>query len=205
MYQHEDELVEALVGKDNAAFRIAIKQYQPAMLYLAYSFVGNKIADEVVQESWLSAIRALPKFERRSSLKTWLLRIVANEAKTRLRKENRSLSLEAMVSESKALSDRYDDNGQWADSIPQQWDSDTPDELLSVEELKQCMNRHIEALPALQGATLNLREQQGYSLADICNILEVSESNVRVLLHRARNSLFLCIEHFQKTGECCTR
>jgi len=67
------------------------------------------------------------------------------------------------------------------------------------------MDLQIEELPALQGATLSLREQQGYSLADICNILEVSESNVRVLLHRARNSLFLCIEHFQKTGECCTK
>ncbi|MBQ76618.1 MAG: hypothetical protein CMQ20_16555 [Gammaproteobacteria bacterium] len=130
MYEQEQELVEGLVRKDNAAFRKAIKQYQPAMLYLAHSFVSNKIADEVVQESWFSAIRALPNFERRSSLKTWLLRIVANEAKARLRKENRLISLEAMTSENKTLSDRYDNNGQWAGNIPLQWDSDSPDELL---------------------------------------------------------------------------
>ena len=203
MYEQEQELISAMIRKEDAAFRQAIKQYQSSMLYLAHSFVGNKIADEVVQEAWFSAIRALPKFERRSSLKTWLLRIVANEAKTRLRKENRLTSLEAMTAENRHLSDRYAGNGHWGDKIPAQWDSDSPEELLSVQELKQCMDQLIESLPELQGATLNLREQQGYSLDDICNILEVSESNVRVLLHRARNRLFLCIEHFQETGECC--
>lgn len=203
MYEQEQELISAMIRKEDAAFRQAIKQYQSSMLYLAHSFVGNKIADEVVQEAWFSAIRALPKFERRSSLKTWLLRIVANEAKTRLRKENRLTSLEAMTAENRHLSDRYAGNGRWGDKIPAQWDSDSPEELLSVQELKQCMDQLIESLPELQGATLNLREQQGYSLDDICNILEVSESNVRVLLHRARNRLFLCIEHFQETGECC--
>lgn len=203
MYEQEQELISAMIRKEDAAFRQAIKQYQSSMLYLAHSFVGNKIADEVVQEAWFSAIRALSKFERRSSLKTWLLRIVANEAKTRLRKENRLTSLEAMTAENRHLSDRYAGNGHWGDKIPAQWDSDSPEELLSVQELKQCMDQLIESLPELQGATLNLREQQGYSLDDICNILEVSESNVRVLLHRARNRLFLCIEHFQETGECC--
>ena len=203
MYEQEQELISAMIRKEDAAFRQAIKQYQSSMLYLAHSFVGNKIADEVVQEAWFSAIRALPKFERRISLKTWLLRIVANEAKTRLRKENRLTSLEAMTAENRHLSDRYAGNGHWGDKIPAQWDSDSPEELLSVQELKQCMDQLIESLPELQGATLNLREQQGYSLDDICNILEVSESNVRVLLHRARNRLFLCIEHFQETGECC--
>jgi len=204
MYEQEQELISGLVRKEDAAFRQAIKQYQSSMLYLAHSFVGNKIADEVVQEAWFSAIRALPKFESRSSLKTWLLRIVANEAKTRLRKENRLTSLEAMMAENKTLSDRFISDGHWGDKIPAQWDSDSPEELLSVEELKRCMDQLIEELPELQSATLNLREQQGYSLDDICNILEVSESNVRVLLHRARNRLFLCIEHFQATGECCT-
>ena len=203
MYEQEQELISAMIRKEDAAFRQAIKQYQSSMLYLAHSFVGNKIADEVVQEAWFSAIRALPKFERRISLTTWLLRIVANEAKTRLRKENRLTSLEAMTAENRQLSDRYAGNGHWGDKIPAQWDSDSPEELLSVQELKQCMDQLIESLPELQGATLNLREQQGYSLDDICNILEVSESNVRVLLHRARNRLFLCIEHFQETGECC--
>ncbi|MGB0693037.1 MAG: RNA polymerase sigma factor, partial [Pseudomonadales bacterium] len=76
--------------------------------------------------------------------------------------------------------------------------------LIARDELNACMQQLIEVLPDMQSATLNLRENQGYSLAEICNILDVSESNVRVLLHRARQRLFRCIEHFQATGECCT-
>jgi RNA polymerase sigma-70 factor (ECF subfamily) len=204
MYEQEKLLIEGMIKKDDTAFRYAIKQYQSSMMYLAYSFVGNKLADEVVQEAWFSAMKALPKFEGRSSLKTWLLRIVSNEAKTRLRKEKRLTSLEALTAENSSLSGRYDDVGHWGDRVPLEWDSDSPEALLSSTELKQCMDLLIESLPELQGATLNLREQQGYSLSQICNILEVSESNVRVLLHRSRNRLFSCIEHFQATGECRT-
>lgn len=204
MYEQEQALIEGMIRKDDAAFRYAIKQYQSSMLYLAYSFVGHKIADEVVQEAWVSAMQALAKFEGRSSLKTWLLRIVANEAKTRLRKENRLTSLEALTTEDSSLSGRYNDVGHWGERVPLQWDADSPEALLTSSELKQCMDLMIESLPELQSATLNLREQQGYSLSQICNILEVSESNVRVLLHRARNRLFRCIEHFQMTGECRT-
>ena len=205
MYDDENELIAGLIAKDNNAYRVAIKKYQSSMMYLAQSLVGIKIADEVVQEAWVSAMRALPKFEKRSSLKTWLLRIVANEGKTRLRKENRMTSLEAMTASSDdPMGDRFNDQGHWGQNVPDNWELDTPDAILATTELKSCMDSLIEALPELQSATLNLREQQGYSLTEICNILEVSESNVRVLLHRARNRLFRCIEHFQQTGECCT-
>ena len=204
MYEQEQSLIDGLIRKEDSAYRYAISKYQTSMLRLAYSFVGDKIADEVVQETWVSAMRALPKFESRSSLKTWLLRIVANEAKTRLRKESRLTSLDAMTRNDSSLSDRYNDSGHWGEKIPIQWDTDSPDELLSTAELKQCMDQLIESLPELQSATLNLRERQNYSLGEICNILDVSESNVRVLLHRARHRLFRCIEHFQATGKCCT-
>ncbi len=163
--------------------------------------MGEKIADEVVQEAWLSALRAIGKFEKRSSLKTWLLRIVANEGKTRLRKENRMTSLEALTAEDPNIVNRFDDRGHWSPG-PSQWHADTPEALLTTDELKACMDQLIESLPDLQGATLNLREKQGYSLDEICNILDVSKSNARVLLHRARTKLFRCIDHFQETGEC---
>jgi RNA polymerase sigma-70 factor, ECF subfamily len=173
------------------------------MHYLAWSIVGDKISDEVVQEAWVSAMRALPRFERRSKLKTWLMRIVANEAKTRLRKENRQVSLEDLTARDNDLDGRFDNKGHWQ-SQPFEWDVDSPEALLSTTELKACIEQMISTLPDLQSATLNLREQQDYSLAEICNILDISESNVRVLLHRARNRVFRCIEHFQDTGECCT-
>jgi len=196
--------------KDEKTFRLVIRLYQNGMKSLAVSIVGEKIADEVVQEAWLSMIAALPKFEGRSSLKTWILRIVANEAKTRLRKEQRSVSLEAMAMEfvgdtlkDMTMEARFSSSGEWI-SPPTQWQADSPEALLTSEELRICMQQLLTGLPYLQGATLTLKEQQGFSAQEICNILEVSESNIRVLLHRARNRLFVCVEHFQTTGECRT-
>lgn len=204
MYDDDQSLVEGLRNKEEAAYRQAVSSLQGPLLHLARSIVGDKIADEVVQEAWLSAMKALPRFEGRSSFKTWMTRIVANEAKTRLRRENRNVSLEAMTAEDEGLMARFEGSGHWAKgSEPASWRADSPDALLTSEELRDCLELVIARLPELQGATLRLREQQGYSLADICNILDVSESNVRVLLHRARNRLFATIDHFESTGECC--
>ncbi|MBT4163082.1 MAG: RNA polymerase sigma factor [Gammaproteobacteria bacterium] len=202
-FETEDALIEGMIDGQNDAFRTAISRYQTSMKFLAISLVGEKIADEVVQETWMSALNAIDRFERRSSLKTWLLRIVANEGKTRLRKENRLSSLDALLEADPHFTTRFDSTGHWS-PLPFQWDEDSPDDLLTRDELKLCMDELITVLPDLQAATLNLRERQGHSLKEICNILEVSESNVRVLLHRARLRLFRCIEHFQQTGECCT-
>jgi RNA polymerase sigma-70 factor (ECF subfamily) len=202
-FKDEDTLIQALIDKSETAFRHALTECQPSMLYLAHSMVGNKLADEVVQEAWFSAMRALPKFERRSKLKTWLMRIVANEAKTRLRRENRQVSLDVMLEPDDTMDSRFDSKGHWQNN-PLDWDGDSPEALLSSDELLDCIDDMIATLPDLQSATLNLRERQGYSLVEICNILDVSESNVRVLLHRARNRVFRCIEHFQDSGECCT-
>lgn len=203
MYNDEAALIAGLVAGHDDAYRAAIRAYQSSMRYLARSLVEEKIADEVVQEAWLSALRAIARFERRSSLKTWLLRIVANEGKTRLRKENRLTSLDAMLEADPRMLERFDDTKHWQPG-PGHWSDDSPEALITRDELNACMQQLIEVLPDMQSATLNLRENQGYSLAEICNILDVSESNVRVLLHRARQRVFRCIEHFQATGECCT-
>lgn len=185
-------MIPALIRQDEAAFRFAIKQYQGPMFALAQGIVGMKIADEVVQEAWFSVMKSIAKFQRRSALKSWILTIVANEAKTRLRKEKREVSLEALTGDDPDMQSRFDDAGHWVET------------LLSTSQLKSCLDHTIGLLPALQGATLNLKERQGYSLKQICNILDVSESNERVLLYRARNRLYKVIEHFQETGECCT-
>ena len=202
MFESETALIDAMVNKDDNAYRHAVRTYQGPMINLAGSIVGNKFADEVVQEAWFSVLKALPKFQKRSSLKTWLLTIVANEAKGRLRKEKRMTSLEAMTGDDPEMLSRFDDTGHWSNN-PITWKADSPDALLSTAQFETCLNTSIDALPWLQGATLNLKERQGHSLKEICKILEVSESNVRVLLHRARNKLFQVIEHFQITGECC--
>ena len=198
------ELIQKLIKQDEAAYRYAVKTYHSSMDYLARRIVGEKIADEVVQEAWVSVMRALPKFEGRSKLKTWILTIVSNEAKNRLRKENRHVSLESMSEDTSNLAGRFDDTDHWADPAAE-WGAESPDALISERQLASCLEQAITELPDLQEATLNLKEKQGYSLKEICNILDVSESNVRVLLHRARNRVFQVIDHFQSTGECCTQ
>ncbi len=195
--ESETGLIEGLLNQDQDAYREAITLYQAGMLALANGIAGSSIADEIVQESWLAIIKALPRFERRSSLKTWILRIVANEAKTRLRRENRYQSLDSMPED--LMANRFQSDGHWLTPTIE-WD---PAALLDSRDLEQCLDRLMSTLPGLQTAALKLKQQQGLNSPDICNILDVSESNLRVLLHRARIRLFQCVEHFQQTGECC--
>ncbi len=196
----EKELIAGLLGNDQALFNKAVKAYYPSMYSVAYAIAGPSIADEVVQEAWISGIRALPKFEGRAKLKSWLIRIVANEAKTRLRKESRSVSLDAM-NESWATDPRFDNRGHWNERNPE-WDTASPDELLSANELQDCFDKHLELLPDNQKQVLNLRDVGGMDMDEICNILEVTSSNARVLLHRARDKMQQMVAHFQRTGQC---
>jgi RNA polymerase sigma-70 factor (ECF subfamily) len=200
VFTDEPSLIQGLLDQHDDAYRYAIHAHQGSMLQLAKSFVGDRYADEIVQEAWLSVLKALPRFEGRSSLRTWLLRIVANEAKSRLRREKRLTSLDALIAVDPQFADKFDGRGHWQGP----WQADSPEALLSSEQLQSCLDETVDKLPDLQAATLRLKEQQGLGFADICNILEVSESNCRVLLHRARTRLYKTIEHFQLTGECRT-
>jgi RNA polymerase sigma-70 factor (ECF subfamily) len=202
-FPDEASLIKGLLAQKDTAYRQVIRTHQSSMLQLARSFVGDKYADEVVQETWMSVLKALPRFEGRSSLRTWLLRIVANEAKSRLRRENRLTSLDALIAVDPQFADRFDGRGHWQGPVAS-WGADGPEDLLSSEQMQTCLNETVAQLPDMQAATLRLKEQQGMAFVDICNILEVSESNCRVLLHRARTRLYKTIEHFQLTGECCT-
>ena len=203
LYTDDQSLIDALIKKDQQAYRYAVKRFHGSMLSLARSITDDRIADEIVQEAWVSIIRSLPKFEGRSALKTWILRIVANEAKTRFRREKRSVSIEDYFEPSAELANRFNSRGQWiAGREPADWGADSPEDLLSTSELKDCIERTLARLPEAQATTLRLREQEGSSFDEICNILEVSESNVRVLLHRARTHVFAVVEHFTQTGEC---
>lgn len=192
----DDELIPRLLAKDELAYKQLVTAYHGLMVYLAKTLVGEAIADEVAQESWVSVMKALPKFEQRSSLKTWILRIVSNTAKSRLRHESRSISLEDILGE-KAIVDpgRFESSGHWANP-PAMWHGDTPDALLSSEQLRECINQALTSLPAMQQATLSLRDMQGMDMEIICKILEVSESNARVLLHRARSRVQHAIEEY---------
>lgn len=194
----EQVLIQRLLDADEAAYRQVVTDYQSSMLYVARAIVGTAIAEEVVQEAWLSVIKALPKFEGRSSLKTWILRIVSNSAKSRLRKESKHFSAgnAADLEVIGMPKERFSDDGYWA-IPPSRWNIESPDELLTSAELQACMREAMDKLPPIQQTILSLRDMEGMSMQEICKILAISESNSRVLLHRARTKVFQAIEKFQ--------
>lgn len=199
-FQNEDELIDELLSGEQAAYHHAVKTYQPLMLQVAKAIIGDAFADEVVQESWISVVRALPKFEKRSSLKTWLLRIVGNSAKSRLRKESRSTSYGSAEEMETSLfnNGRFDKNGHWREP-PTRWTSASPEALLASEQLKNKLWIAIGRLSQIQQTILIMRDMEGLEMSEICKILDVTESNSRVLLHRARAKLWQAIEKHENT------
>ncbi len=193
----EDELIPKLLAGDEHAFAQVVHAYNSFMVHLARTIVGDAIADEVAQEAWMAVIRALPKFERRSSLKTWILRIVSNCAKSRLRHESRSINID-FADDKSAMIDpaHFKGDGHWL-TPPNVWHADTPDAILASTELREHIDDALKQLPPLQQAAITLRDMHGMDMESICKILEVSESNGRVLIHRARSQLREAIDQYQ--------
>lgn len=189
----EQQLINDLIAGDDNAFRTVVRACQPSMLYVARAIVGNDRAADVVQDAWIKAIQALPKFERRSSLKTWILHIVGNTAKSLRRKESRVVA-SGDAQDMENAGNRFAADGHWSEP-PRLWHADTPERILGSEQLRDHLLKAIEALPDTQRAVLELRDIDGLELAEICNMLDLSESNCRVLLHRARTRLW---EHIEK-------
>jgi RNA polymerase sigma-70 factor (ECF subfamily) len=195
-------LLQRLLAGEQRAFKELVSTYQGAMRAVAYAIVGNRHADEVVQDAWLAVVRNLAGFEGRSSLKTWLLTITANAAKNRYKQNRREVLLDDLPSPHGTIGEqRFSSDGHWL-LAPYAWHEDTPEALLSEEELRECLENTLLSLSQLQCSVLLLRERQGLELEEICNLLGLSLSNVRVLLHRGRLKVFATIEHFEETGKC---
>ncbi|CAH0248154.1 RNA polymerase sigma factor [Pseudomonas brassicacearum] len=195
-------LLQRLLAGEQQAYRELVSAYQSPMRAVAYAIVGSRHVDEVVQDAWLSVVRNLSGFQGRSSLKTWLLTITANAAKGRYKQNRREVLLDDLPSPHGTLGDeRFAADGHWL-LAPFAWHQDTPEALLTMDELRDCLEHTLLSLSQLQGSVLNLRERQGLELEEICNLLDISLSNVRVLLHRARLKVFATVEHFEETGEC---
>lgn len=203
MAADDAQLLQRLLAGEQQAFKELVSTYQSAMRAVAYAIVGSRHADEVVQDAWLSVVRNLSKFEGRSSLKTWLLTITANAAKGRYKQNRREVLLDDIPSPHGTIDDdRFSSgDGHWL-VAPFAWHQDTPEALLTESELRECLEHTLLSLPELQRSVLLLRERQGLELEVICNLLDISLSNVRVLLHRARLKVFATVEHFEETGEC---
>lgn len=196
----ESDLISRLIKGDQSSYRQIVKQYYPAMHAFARAIIGESLADEVVQESWVSVIQALPQFERRSSLKTWILRIVSNNAKNRLRREKRLVSIEDLSpQEDTEAGDWFDTRGHWrASQVLEAWHHQKPEDIISSDQLRDKLVAALAGLPPQQQAAVVLRDMEGLEFEEICKILEVSESNVRVLLHRGRTRLRSVIDTFNK-------
>jgi RNA polymerase sigma-70 factor (ECF subfamily) len=196
-----DALLPRLRTGDEDCFRRLVERYHGSLLGVARALLRDGEAEEAVQETWVSAYRHIARFEGRSSLRTWLTRIVVNEAKMRLRKAGREIILDLTAAEPDLLAHRFDDSGHWA-LPPQLWDAQSPEQLLEERDLLDCLRQTLERMPANQRLVVELRDLQGEELDVICNMLNITASNVRVLLHRARTRLFGTVDHYQETGEC---
>ena len=197
-------LLQRLRAGDQQAFCDLISQHQRSMLRVARAIIGDTFAEDVVQEAWVSIYSAIATFAGRSSLKTWILTIVSNEAKARLRRESRLTSLEQLdgeVTGSYLDGTNFKPDGHWQRPVPR-WNIESPDALLEEKQLQHCIHKTLTLLPPLQKAAFLLRELEQQSYDDICNILQISASNIRVLLHRARLTLMQVIDRYQETGKC---
>ncbi len=200
---NSDQLEQLKLG-DQKLFSQLVRDHHHALIALATPIVGRTEAEEVVQNAWVKAYKAIAGFEARSALRTWLSRIVINEAKMQLRSRKRELLFADMGSVDEnhdALADRFAENGRWKNS-PSNWHVDSPDALLMSSDLARCLQRLLAEIPANQRAVLEMRDSSGIPFDEICNELSISASNARVLLHRARTELFKLVDHYQETGEC---
>lgn len=184
----ERDCVDRLKAGDEAVFTALYHRHTPAMIRVAGTIVDSRaIAEDIAQETWLAVLRHIGDFEERSSLAGWIFTILINKARTRAKRDGRSVSFDE-GGEENGLAAAFDGHGRWKE-MPALWDEITPERIVSGRSLTEHMLAAIEALPPAQRAVIALRVQQGLEPAKVCTILGVSDGNMRVLLHRARLSL----------------
>jgi RNA polymerase sigma-70 factor, ECF subfamily len=198
------ELVAALRAGDEDAYAALVEELTPALTRLALAHVPSRaVAEEVVQDTWLGVLNGIDRFEGRSALRTWIFQILLNTARTRGKREKRTLPFSAFrrraeegrdepaVDADRFQGRRGDQPGAWA-RPPVEWSS--PEERLAQEQARKVMLEAIAALPPRQREVITLRDILGYSAAEARNALDVSETNQRVLLHRARSKVRAALE-----------
>jgi len=197
--------LQSLKAGDESAFAALIDEYGSSLLRVATTYVGSRaVAEEVLQETWLGVINGLDRFEGRSSLKTWIFRILTNTASTRAQRERRSLPFSSMNGSDDGGDPSVDPNRFFPPDhsrYPDQWSVgptpwETPEEGLLSGETRGVILRAIEELPAAQRTVVTLRDVEGWPPEEVCDALEVSEGNQRVLLHRGRSRVRSALEQY---------
>jgi RNA polymerase sigma-70 factor (ECF subfamily) len=185
--EDDQALLLRLRAGDEAAFAALVARHDGALRRVARTFVRTDSAvDDVVQDTWLGVVRGLDAFEGRSSLRTWIFRILVNRARTRAVRDARSLPFSALVEDDGSAfePDAFGADGRWA-SAPLRLDADPETGLLGAE-LRAHLLEAVEALSGDQRAVITLRDLVGLSAMEVCDLLDITEVNQRVLLHRAR-------------------
>ena len=204
--EDEGALIDALRRRDEAAFAELVRRYAGPMLRLARMYARSAaVAEEVVQEAWLGVLQGIERFEARSSFKTWLFRILVNRARTRAEREARTTPFSAVgmedaddVGEPAVPIERFRPAGDpvapfhWG-APPRSW-GDSPEQQLLSQETMDVVARAIAALAPAQRAVVTLRDVEGWTAEEVCNVLEISDTNQRVLLHRGRSSVRMALE-----------
>ena len=204
----EWRLVEQLRAGDEAAFRQLVERHHNALVRVAGNYVPTRaLAEEVAQETWLAVVSGIDRFEGRSSVKTWLFRILINRARTRGVRERRTVPDSSLAGEDgggpvvepeRFRSSEHRWAGHWA-APPRRWDGIPEDRLLAAET-KAVVDAAIEALPPAQREVITLRDVQGLSSGEVCDLLDLTEGNQRVLLHRARAKVRAALERYLDEG-----
>ena len=199
----DEQLIIALKQGDERAFVELVERHQALMLRVARRYVRTAaVAEEVVQETWLGVLSGLDRFEGRASLKTWIFRILTNRAITRAEREGRVVPFSSLAGDDDAPAvdpDRFRPEGeQWAGGwkqFPPSWD-ELPEERLLARETLALLGEAIAALPERQHVVILMRDIAGWSSDEVCQALEISEANQRVLLHRARSKVRRVLESY---------
>jgi RNA polymerase sigma-70 factor (ECF subfamily) len=201
-------IVERLRAGDEATFMVLVEQHQASMLRVAQMYVSSRaVAEEVVQEAWLGIVKGLDRFEGRSSLRTWMYRIVANIAKTRGQKEGRSVPFSSLAGEGESdtgVDPAWFQNadgtfsGAW-NAVPDDWSAIPEARILGAETLRR-IGEAIEGLPPMQAEVIRLRDVLGWSSEEVRNALDITETNQRVLLHRARSKVRRALNAYLSEG-----
>jgi RNA polymerase sigma-70 factor (ECF subfamily) len=198
------QLVARAQEADEDAFAELVRRHSPTMLRVARMYVPTQaLGVDVVEETWLAVVRGLERFEGRSSFRTWLLRILVNRAKTRGVREHRSVPFASLGDGGEdgegptVDADRFGDGGGWV-SPPRRWEDD-PETALRSKEVRRIAEEAIARLPERQREVITMRDLEGLSSDEVRNALDLTETNQRVLLHRARAKVRQALEDWIDT------
>ncbi|GMV51930.1 sigma-70 family RNA polymerase sigma factor [Nitrospirales bacterium NOB] len=207
--KEDQQLTARLLQGDDIAFGELVSTHHGALIRMAMGYVADReVAEEVVQDTWLAVIESLNSYEGRSSLRTWIFGILIHKAKDRGMREKRHTTFSAFESfdddnEEAVDPSRFHQSGEWAGHWalpPQPWDDQTPEKLLASHQVVNAMQKAIDELPPILKDVLILRDVEGVDSQEVCTLLKITETNLYVRLHRARERVRVAVEQFLTDG-----